>query len=320
MLRQDREITLVVTAAHVFATSVVILLFTAIFGKLFVGIPLGIIVWALVLFKTPMFEWSYFNVKPNWALIVGDQLVYDKIPDKPQDDSQPDPRVGMYNLDSMREIGPGLRGRKPGEVVYESINLQAEILISKTIRGYTKDNIPLDIDYQFVMTPLRGRLINLARKGEKTSKAFFEGKSDQHIINWLRENTEDGVFKCLADLKETFKNVNGGPNRIDEDEEEYGWFTNTPQITRVKRSAEYEKAAEGFMVGQKAGDVIEEINKSYDGHEKPDPNMVLAAATRMIGQDLKGVLLIPGLNRGGKNSAAVMATAQKLAETVGKTK
>jgi hypothetical protein len=273
-----------------------ILLF-AIGLPILLSVMIGIVIWSLILFKTSVFDWFFINVEPNWSVILGNQTKYDILQQKPISKGGKDPRVGMFKLKSLREVGSGIRGKYPWEVKFESVDLRGEIVIGNSESGsplkcYTSDNIELNITWQVILTPLRGCLTNLVRKGEVATQAYFKGKFEQEIISWVKKNTEDKIFSSIDNLKKEFIKVFGGPDTISDKEEEYGVFTNTPQIINVNRSSGYQKAAEGVQVAIRMGDVIDRMKAALD---QADHNMILAAAAATVGTEINGMLLIPGL-------------------------
>jgi hypothetical protein len=294
-------------------TSLVIWLFN------FIGMPLvfsalfGTLVWSLVLFKTPVFGWFFINVKANWAVILGNQTIYDQIPKgllsgSNQAPNAVDPRTKMYNLKSLREIGPGLRGKFPWEIPFESIDLRSEIVIGndKTpLKCYTEDNIERTVTWQAILTPLRGHLVNLVRKGEDASQSYFKGRFETKIREWMRKRQDKDVDTGSTDLKDEFSNTFGGENQISQTEEDYGMFTNTPQILTINRSDSYQKAAEAVMVAEKVQEMLKKLKVQLP---KADQNMLLAAATAIVGNDINGLLLIPGLSRDPKILAALTSS------------
>lgn len=313
---RDKKITHWMIGIHVFITVLLALIFTVITGMPVLGIPLGIIIWTLILFKTPVFDWCFVNILPNWSIIVGKQTEYDEIPENPVE------RTRIISLASMREVGPGFRGKFPWEVRYESINLQSEVIIgnnnsnSQPLKCYTLDDIELGILWQVILTPLRGYLVNFVGKDEDAAIAFFRGAFEQAIIKWVKGKNEREVFSALNDLKDEFRAVFSGEDKVDPKEEKWGLFTNDPQIISVNRSARYQSAAEGTKIGEKLSKVIELINAQYPNPDtKPDQNMVLAVASAVVGNDVKGLLLIPGI---GKDGGGLMAAAAKLMETLNK--
>ncbi|MCX6719395.1 MAG: hypothetical protein NTZ38_03420 [Candidatus Taylorbacteria bacterium] len=281
---------------------------------IFVGTPLGILIWSAILFKTKVFDYCFYNVQPNWSIISGNQLKYDEIP------PDVDKRTLMFNLASIREVGPGIRGKLPWEVPFESIDHQSEIVIGKNepLQCYTKDNIALQIEWQCILTPLRGCLVNMARKSEDASVAFFRGQFEQFIIGWVKKRDEKDIFAALDDLKTAFINVFDGPKKAHEKEIEYATFTNTPQITSVNRSARYQSAAEGEAIGLRMAGVAKGIIDSFPADKKPDANIILATAAATVGTEVKGTLIIPGIS--GGESGTLMAAIAKLTEQLNSVK
>jgi hypothetical protein len=217
----------------------------------------------------------------------------------------------MYELASLREVGPGYNGKFPWEMQFESVNLRSEIVIGnpadKPLICYTEDNITLQIVWQVVLTPLRGFCANLVRKGEEATRAFFQGEFEQAIINFVKKHKERDIAGLLPNLKEEFKKVFGGPDQISDTEEDYGVFTNTPQIVSVTRSTNYQKAAEAEQVAARMENVIAALRANLG--RDADSNMILAAAAAIAGYSMEGILVIPGLGKDPKALAAIATVA-----------
>lgn len=285
---------------------------------------LAFIGWPLVVLRTSVFDWFVINVISNWVVILGNRLEYDKVPDKPTTiaPGEKDPRTKMYELASLREVGPGYNGKFPWEIPFESVDLRSEVIIGngnsadKPLTCYTLDNITVEVIWQVVLTPLRGHCCNLVRKGEEATQAFFRGEFEQAIINWVKTEYEKDLAGKLTHLKEAFRNVFGGPDKISEAEENYGVFTNTPQIISIKRSAAYQKAAEATQVGERMAEVIATIRHALGADA--DINMILAAAAAITGNNIEGLLLIPGLAGNPDAMASVLAAAGTLGIKAGK--
>jgi hypothetical protein len=269
------------------------------------GLYGGVLVWSIVLFKTKLFDWTVFNVQPNWRLIVGNQVVYNELPDDDND------RTKMFEMQSLREIGSGLHGHWPTEVVFDSVDLRKEVVLVSdggSLQCYTQDEIPLEITWQTILTPLSGYLINLSRQGEDAAIKYFRGRFETYITNWVKTKPEKIVFDCLANLEEEFKNLFGGPLNVDDTEMEYGLFTGTPQITRVKRSKRFQDAAEGRRISEIVGGSVLELTKHF-GDKKPDPNLVMMASAAASQVPIEGVFLIPDIGKAGKGAQGLFAAA-----------
>ena len=303
-LTRDKYLTRLMIGVQIIMILVLAIIITLLTRNVILSTLTAIIVWALVLYKTPVFEWCFIIVKPNWSVILGNQTTYDVI------DPDRNKRIEMNNLKSLREVGPGIRGKLPWETAFESIDLRSEIIIgnsdsNKPLECYTEDGIQLDITWQVVLTPLRGYLTNLVRKNEDAVKAYFSGQFEQAILGWVRKNKEETVFALLKNLEEEFKNVFGGPNVVSDTEADYGIFTNTPQIIRVTRSKRYQQAAEAVMVSSNMATIIGQLKDELgDGIDK---NMLLATVAGLTGNEVKGLLLIPGVSGDAKAIAAVAA-------------
>lgn len=121
----------------------------------------------------------------------------------------------------------------------------------------------------------------------------------------MRKRQDKDVDTGSTDLKDEFSNTFGGENQISQTEEDYGMFTNTPQILTINRSDSYQKAAEAVMVAEKVQEMLKKLKVQLP---KADQNMLLAAATAIVGNDINGLLLIPGLSRDPKILAALTSS------------
>lgn len=317
ILAQDTRITVAMVVLHLGMVMLLCALFTIITEMPLVGIPLGIIIWVAVLFKTPVFEWSFWNVRPNHVLIVGNQTQWDKIPDGHD-------RTKMFELASMREVGPGVRGKKWTEVAYTGVDLTKEVVIGNggetgkpPLRCYTSDNIPLDIHWQVVLTPLRGSCINLVRNGEEAVIRFFQGRFEQFLISWVKTQDEKGVFAAVDDENSPFAKLLGGPDIVHKDEYENGAFTNRPQIRRATRDPSFDLAAQAVRMSTDMRTAMETINGGF-GDKKPDPNVVLATTAALMGKSIPGLVLVPGLgDTDTKGAGAFLGIAKSIIEQKG---
>jgi cell division protein FtsW len=122
-------------------------------------------------------------------------------------------------------------------------------------------------------------LVNLVRKGEDASQSYFKGRFETKIREWMRKRQDKDVDTGSTDLKDEFSNTFGGENQISQTEEDYGMFTNTPQILTINRSDSYQKAAEAVMVAEKVQEMLKKLKVQLP---KADQNMLLAAATAIV--------------------------------------
>ncbi|MDB5239290.1 MAG: hypothetical protein JWO00_625 [Candidatus Parcubacteria bacterium] len=280
--------------------------FTSCFISLGLGLGFGIIIWTSILFKTKVFDYFFINVKQNWVVVLGNQLVKDDIP------NDPDERIKMFERGALREVGQGIRGKWPWEVPVESVNLRSEVIIGPAkdknlLVCVTKDEVQLSINWQVVMTPLVGFAVNLIRRNQAAIEAYFKGIFDQKIIAWIKLHKEEEVFNQLNDLKKMFEDTLGGGSVASIEEMDWGTFTNDPQLINVNRNERFQKAAEGTQVGIKMAGEVARINKLFEkSNNKPDPDMVLATAASLVGNNIEGLFLIPGAGKGLAGVASQM--------------
>ena len=259
-----------------------------------IGFLVGIIVWSAILLKTPVFDWFIINVEQNWAIVLGNQLIKNVVSGAPINPNDSDPRTQMLSQKSLRVIWPGINFKLPWEIQFDSVDLKSEVVIGNTLTCYTEDNIELLVTWQVILTPLRDEhLANLVRKGQDAAKAYFTGAFEQEITRWVKTKQEAAVFTALNDLKNQFSQLFGGPNTVSKIEESYGLFTNEPQIIKLTRAENYQKAAQAAAVGAKTLDLIQKLRLASPD---ADANMILAMAAATTGIPIEGLLLIPGVN------------------------
>jgi hypothetical protein len=302
-LAKDKRLTTIMASVQIAMVLLISVILNMRIEHPVTSLLLATVIWALVLYNTPVFNWCFVIVKPNWAIILGNQAVYDSIEDDPNE------RIKMSDLRSLREVGPGIRGKLPWEVPFESVDLRSEVIIGNVDRlfeCYTIDQIGLEITWQMVLTPMRGCLTNLVRKNEDAVRAYFTGAFEQALMGWVRKKTEKEVFELLHGLKGEIENLFGGQETVTDEEMDYGISTNTPQITRITRSKKYQQAAEGTAVAEHMGKIINSLKKELT---EADPNVILAAAAAITGNKVSGILLMPGVTGGAKETGATIGAA-----------
>lgn len=275
-----------------------------------VGLIIGIIIWTLVFFSTPMFEWFFINVAPNFSVILSSQIRNSPMVSG-VDQTGRDLRTKMTNSKSFREVGTGWKGKMPWEIPFESVDHKAEVILDNgdgPLVCYTLEGIEINVNWQVVLTPLVGHLTNLARRGQEATRAYFKGLFEGEIISWVQGKEEKVVLESVAHLKMHFNQVLGGKNKVSLIEEEHGVFTNDPQITAVKRSSSYAKAAEAGAVGVQMINLIGPIKKLLPG---VDDNVVLIVAGAVTGNNVNGLLVIPGLSGMDQKTIAALSGLAK---------
>ncbi len=287
----------VVTALAI-GIQIIMIGFIAYVFHFFLGIAFGslsgIVIWSAILIKTPVFDWFVINVEQNWAIVLGNQLIRNEVSSASNNPNTPDPRTQMLPQKSLRVVWPGINLKLPWEIQFDSVDLRSEAVIGNTLKCYTEDNIELLVTWQVILTPLRDEhLANLVRKGQDAAKAFFTGTFEQEITRWVKTKKEAAVFAALNDLKSHFSQIFGGPNVVSKIEENYGLFTNEPQIVSLNRGENYQKAAQATAVGAIILDLIQKLRQASP---QADANMILAAAAATTGIPIDGLLLIPGIN------------------------
>jgi len=265
----------------------------------------GAFIWALILFRTPMFEWWFINIRANHAIVVKNQLILDRTPDKTEtitaDSRTAETRITMYPLESMREISSGLRGKFPWEIIVKSVNLQSEILIgtpeNQPLIVYTRENIELGILWQITLTPLQGSLVNLSRHTETNIIAVFRGYCNEFLRKEARKRAENDILGDLSSLKQDFEHLFGGPSTVHPLEEYYGVWTNMLQLTSVRRTPRYQESAEAGQVAENISKGLKQLKVGVANSEKLDPNVHLIAGLAIAGKAPRlNPIIIAGLS------------------------
>ena len=289
----------------------------------FTGMPnflaylIGLATWAMVLFGTNTYKLFFIIIEPNWAAVLRNQRMSDVIPvsgSTGTDTGGRDPRTTLQDLKSLREIGSGISGKLPWEVPVATINTRSEVIIGTTdgkpFKCVTGDGAEVDVRWQVILTPLRGCLKKLVRKGETATQAFFKGRCEQIIRSWVAKIDEAEIRTKDEEFKKYFEEQSfEGENKISAEEAENGVFTNSPQILGFDRSAEFQKAKEAEVV---AGSVAETIRKLKEILGEADPNLLLITATTLTGRSPDGVLLVPGMAGDPKALLAIKTLMDEL--------
>ena len=288
------------------------------FWMITITLGLGAIIWAWVLFKTPMFEWWFIEIQPNTAVVLSAQINLDQIP------SDVNERTEMFKVASLREVRTGTHGKLPWEVVVAGINTKAERLIgndaSNPLEVYTKDDIQLMAEWQDILVALAGFGMYLLRHTEDQIISFFRSELEQFLIGWFKSKTEKEIFADLAksqkDLAEEFKNVFGGPNVADKRERDHGVFTGTPQFKAIKRGKTWQDAAQSKRVLEAIGDALPGLTAHLSEEEQKniDPNLKLFLAAAAAGQVKGEPIFLFGLpkNLDSKAAAALLGGVKGL--------
>lgn len=222
----------------------------------FIGV---FIAWCLLLGFTPLINRFFILVPKNsGAVIVNEFRTYERVTSK-------DKLTKLQPTEALREVGPGIQGILLWEKVGWLIDLGKQVQLNAPITAYSKDNIELNIEWQVILTPLRNYLANLVRHDDDTVRRFFEGRCRSFIIELISSEyaqeaeDHDSIFEKVDDLKTKFGNLFGGSGTIHPDEEEYGAFTNDPQLIGIKRSASFQKSVEALQINKNNAAAIETL-------------------------------------------------------------
>ncbi len=255
------------------------------------SLAIGLMIWAGVLFRTPMLEWWFIDIKPLHAVVLGQQINHDTIPA----DVSKRTRTTTSPLPSLREIGSGWHGKLPWEVLADDpISLKTDLLIGNSkesgglLEVYTKDDRILHYDWQTRLTPLRGYLVNFIRFTDNAQIAYFRTKFSQFLISYSKTQNADDLMSEAGKkrLIEEFKKVFGGPDEVVDIEMERGIFTGDPEIRRIEFTGSYLKALQSKATLARIGEGIEGLitpfrdpnTKQLDPKLNPNLAMVLATS------------------------------------------
>lgn len=216
------------------------------------GFLIGAMIWTLILLFTPAVHMFFVNVTPNHAVVFANQL---RRYESPEHDEH---GLKLKETRVLREAGPGLQGKLPWETIANNrfIDLRRHIVLSSNVSAYSKDGIQLIIDWQVILTPLRGYLTNLVRFDLEAIRKFFLAECQAFIICMINKHDEKWIFENIGNLEEEFEYLFGGPVHTDDTEELYGVFTNDPQLVSVTRSEAYQKAAEAKEIAAKNAEAV----------------------------------------------------------------
>lgn len=250
---------------------------------------LGLAVWSTLFLLTDLVNMFFVEIAEFTGAVIINQFKHDAMPK----DSATAIDALEKQAESVREVSAGYHGKWPWERV-DPIDLRRHIVVTSTIKAYTKNNIEVSVEWVATLTPLRGRLVNYQRWTEEARKAYFEGAFQAHIIAIIKTMDEEELFGQITDsdgkvkngvdvVKNKFKSIFGGKDTTDPEEDRYGTFTNDPTIKRIERSEKYSRAAESVKIAHRTSEAIKELTR--DG--KIDYR--LAAAAVLGSQDITTV-------------------------------
>jgi hypothetical protein len=243
---------------------------------------IGIMIWTSTVGFTPLVNRFFALIPKNSGAVIINTWRSYEIPSNEND------RTKLQPTNALRETGPGFQGLLLWENVGWVIDLGKQIQLGTEITAYSKDNIELTIDWQVILTPLQGYLTYLVRHSDDTVRKFFEGKCRAKIIELISNEHAQSVpaqgtipaipniNERIDQLKALFNGLFGGPNSVDEDERQYGTFTNNPQIINIKRSQKFQKSVEALQINKNNAAAIKElVGKVEDGGAGLNPNQAL---------------------------------------------
>ena len=214
-------------------------------------------IWALIVLKTKMFDWFFVEVPPLRHYVVGSPFKPEQVVVGENDEIQDCTWSGM-----LRELYPGIRGKYPTEEILRTYNTERQLEIKGIVRVYTANNIPGDVDYILPVSLLAGYLVNFAGRDPEYVIDFLKGSVEGYILSKARSLTEDQLFKSAEsqeEFKKQFNGIFGGPNVTHPTEKKLGVFTGCPTITAIRRTKEYEEAAEDVKIAQSFNEAIDQL-------------------------------------------------------------
>ncbi len=253
----------------------------------------SMMVWISVIGFTGLHRRFFTYVPENSGAVIVNQLRTYEEPKKEED------RTKLMPTKSLREVGPGLQGLLLWEKVGWVIDLGKQITIKKEVTAYSKDKIELKLDWQVILTALRGYLVNLVRHDGDTIALFFEGACQAKLIELIsHEYAQDvpaeagaeaiqSLSERLVIIKEEFNNFLGGPNDTDDIEKQFGTFTNSPQIINIRWPKGFTESAEALRVNMNNAAAMTALTRDNPGLK---PNQALIAVLTAQGKSPDGLI------------------------------
>lgn len=278
---------------------------------------IGVIIWILVVGFTPLINYFFVIVPKNSGAVVVNTLATYR---DPRNDAE---RTTLQPTLALREIGPGLQGILIWEKIGWIIDLGKQIDLGTQITAYSRDNIELKIDWQVILTPLRGCLTNLVRHSDDTVKKYFEGLFKAKIIELVsREYAQEviatpgvraskSVIQRIERLKDEFNSFLGGPKAVSEIEEQYGTFTNNPILVSISRSPAFQQSVESLLINKNNAEAIQNLRKQ-GGLEA---NQATIAVLASQGKETEGLI---DVNIRGLENAEIVALGAGMMPFAGK--
>ncbi|GEM_PF-3260238 len=248
------------------------------FGGGFNAYIVGIIVWAAILGYTRLINKFFVVIPKNSGGVVIDYLRTYEPPATDSDVTQ------LKDTRSLREVGPGLQGILLWEGLGWVIDLGKHITLGTDVTAPSKDNIELVFSWQVMLTPARGKLVNLVRHDLDTINKFFDGQFRGGIVEIASGEYAQAiaghpsVFERINELKEWFRKRFGGPSTLSDDEKQFGTYTNDPQLLSIKRSTEFQKSVENLAISKNNAAAIGMMR------EHLNPNQALIAVLTAQGK------------------------------------
>jgi hypothetical protein len=213
---------------------------------------------------------------------------------------------GIFNTSGVEELGCGLQGLPFGSEILQTYDVTTPMIQEEPCATFTDMNkAPFEIKYYYTLTPLRGYLVNLYKKGVEAGKKYFAVKFHQRTEELFRTKDGEVAAQKLAEFSEEFANYAfGGPNVNVPEEMDSGLSTGSQlQIKSVdlpqalRESREKQAAAKA---GKATIEAMVEIGVNAD--------LAYMGQNNVQGATL---LIIPDLANLGEHAAPLAAEALK---------
>lgn len=196
----------------------------------FTGLCVGIMFWAA----------GYGLLLPNFCFLVPADHAYVMSNSLIRESSaRLDTFSGYREIVAQREYQAGFYWRYPWDVLNHDVNMSRKIIINEDVgKLYTlKDKKTVRIEWQIIVTPLPGNILNYIKTSEADITARVKIRVRKFIQGYIGNlnNVDFGKVGQEA-FKKEFEKVFGGPTVIDDiDERPLGIWTGTPEIVSIEQ-------------------------------------------------------------------------------------
>lgn len=233
-----------------------------------ISIPLWIVIYCSVIGKH-----FWIQVDPNHGVVLQDYFKKEVGEEDTETNSEDDSKNDKKSLripNGQRAVFSGLNSKLPWEFpAAPPINMVKETDCSGTISVQGKDTFRYSVTYKCPLTPVRSiYLPRYLMVEEKTAIDFFKSHVESEIRRMFSENEGSTICNNFAKYSEDYlAKLFDGNKIINNDENHYGRFSNTPLITDAKIEKSGQEAAE---VGQRAEKLAAALKKLTDARVSPN--------------------------------------------------